>query len=207
MTIHVSLEFAQYTPAQVFGFGTNVANSLTKSAAIFDKPPVTVAALQAELKILGDAVAIAPVGSVADRAKRDQSADVVIGMLRQLAAYVEDVAKGDEPTIDLSGFLVVHRGGPNPRQPLDKTGIQEIKNEVSGQLLVRLNSQSNANGYDGQISTDSGKTWQPLGYFPQARRIVVPNLTPGTTYTFRFRALGGSTGSGDWSDPVSHMSL
>jgi hypothetical protein len=37
--------------------------------------------------------------------------------------------------------------------------------------------------------------------------VVVPNLTPGVTYTFKFRALGGSTGSGDWSDPVSHMSM
>ena len=57
----------------------------------------------------------------------------------------------------------------------------------------------------GKMSADGGKTWQPIGTFPQARRVVVPNLTPGTTYTFMFRALGGSTGSGDWSDPVSHM--
>jgi hypothetical protein len=43
------------------------------------------------------------------------------------------------------------------------------------------------------------------GFFQQARRVVVPNLTPGVTYTFKFRALGGLNGSGDWSDPVSHM--
>ncbi|MFM8469141.1 MAG: fibronectin type III domain-containing protein [Limisphaerales bacterium] len=36
---------------------------------------------------------------------------------------------------------------------------------------------------------------------------VVENLTPGTTYTFSVRAVGGSTGFSDWSDPVSHMSL
>jgi hypothetical protein len=96
---------------------------------------------------------------------------------------------------------------PNPQQPLVKTVILEFKNEVSGALLARVNPQGNANGYEGQISTDGGKTWQSIGFFPQARRMVVPGLTPGVTYTFRFRALGGSTGSGDWSDPVSHMCM
>ncbi len=55
------------------------------------------------------------------------------------------------------------------------------------------------------MSSDAGQSCLPLGSFPQARRIVVTNMTPETTYTFKFRALGGSTGAGDWSDPVSHM--
>ena len=49
--------------------------------------------------------------------------------------------------------------------------------------------------------------WQVVGLFTQARKILVENLTPGTTYTFQARAIGGSTGSSEWSDPVSHMSL
>jgi chitodextrinase len=48
--------------------------------------------------------------------------------------------------------------------------------------------------------------WVPGGVFTQARKIVVENLTPGTTYTFQVRAVGGSTGYSGWSDPVSHMS-
>ena len=35
----------------------------------------------------------------------------------------------------------------------------------------------------------------------------VNGLTPGTNYTFQVRAIGGSTGYSDWSDPVSHMSM
>lgn len=112
--------------------------------------------------------------------------------------------KGMGPIIAKSGFQVVQRG-PSPQQPLVKTVIQAIINETSGQLLVRLNPQTNAFGYEGKMSTDGGKTSQPIGTFSQARRIVVPSLVPGQTYTFIFRALGGSTGAGDWSDPVSHM--
>jgi hypothetical protein len=121
-----------------------------------------------------------------------------------LAAYVEDIASGNEAVITSSGFQYVERGF-NPQQPLIKTTIQAIINETSTALLIRLNPQDNAFGYEGKMSVDGGKTYQPIGTFPQARRVVVPNLTPGQIYTFIFRALGGSTGSGDWSDPVSHM--
>ena len=49
--------------------------------------------------------------------------------------------------------------------------------------------------------------WQAAGVFTQARRVVLENLTPGTSYTLQARAIGGSTGYSDWSDPVSHMAL
>jgi len=35
--------------------------------------------------------------------------------------------------------------------------------------------------------------------------MTINNLTPGTTYAFQVRAVGGSTGYTDWSDPVAHM--
>lgn len=204
MQAHVSLAFAQLPVMQLPDFTTGIVNGLTQNAGVFANPPVKPTDLDAANKSLLGLIAAAVNGGTAQTNARDVGADGMIGMLRQLAAYVEDVAKGDESIITLSGFQVARRG-PSPQQPLAKTVILEIKNEVSGQLLVRLNPQTNANGYEGQNSTDTGKTWQELGFFSQARRIVVPNLTPGTTYTFRFRALGGSTGSGDWSDPVSHM--
>jgi len=204
MQAHVSLEFAKSPVAQVPNFTTGVVNGLTKNATVFDDPPVTPAALDAANKVLISAIAATLNGGTDHTDARDKAADVVVGMLRLLAAYVENVAKGDATVIELSGFQVVQRG-PSPQQPLVKTIIQAIINEMSGQLLVRLNPQDNASGYEGQMSADGGKTWQSIGFFQQARRVVVPNLTPGITYTFKFRALGGSTGSGDWSDPVSHM--
>lgn len=49
--------------------------------------------------------------------------------------------------------------------------------------------------------------WQSAGMFTQARRIVLTGLTPGVTYAVRVRAIGGSTGFSDWSDPISHMAM
>ena len=206
MQAHVSLAFAQLPVTQLPAFTTGVFNGMTKNETTFPTPPVTMAALDAANKILISDVAAAVGGSIAQTDARDVAQAVVIGLLRQLAAYVEDVAKGNEAVITSSGFQYVERGF-NPQQPLIKTTILAIINETSGALLLRLNPQDNAYGYEGKMSTDGGKTYVSLGTFPQARRVVVPNLVPGTTYTFMFRALGGSTGSGDWSDPVSHMAL
>jgi hypothetical protein len=204
MQSHVSLAFAKSPAHELPDFATGLVIGLTNNATVFASPPVKPTDLDAANKTLLTANANADGGGLDDTKARDAAFAVVVGMLRQLAAYVEDTAKGDASIIAMSGFKVVQRG-PSPRQPLLKTVIQAIINEVSGQLLVRLNPQDNAYGYEGKMSADGGKTWQPIGTFSQARRVVVPNVTPGQTYTFIFRALGGSTGTGDWSDPVSHM--
>ena len=49
--------------------------------------------------------------------------------------------------------------------------------------------------------------WQSGGLFTNSRSMPLNGLTPGTNYTVQVRAIGGSTGYSDWSDPVSHMSL
>ncbi|MGH7976559.1 MAG: fibronectin type III domain-containing protein [Limisphaerales bacterium] len=36
---------------------------------------------------------------------------------------------------------------------------------------------------------------------------MLTDLTPGAMYSVQVRAVGGSTGYSDWSDPVSHMAM
>ncbi|PYR85245.1 MAG: hypothetical protein DMG18_06830 [Acidobacteria bacterium] len=43
--------------------------------------------------------------------------------------------------------------------------------------------------------------------FNKSRSMTITGLTPGTIYAIQVRALGGSTGSGDWSDAVTHMCM
>ena len=138
-------------------------------------------------------------------ALKKQAREALTEALDQNAAYVQAIAAYDLPMLKSSGYFETNSN--HSQSPLSPPVIAGIINENSTQLLVRLTPVTNAFGYEGQVSADGGKTWQAAGYFPQARRIVVENLTPGTTYTFRFRALGGSTVYSDWSDPVSHMAM
>jgi chitodextrinase len=47
--------------------------------------------------------------------------------------------------------------------------------------------------------------WQTAGLFTTSKSMTIAGLVPGTTYTFQVRAVGGSTGYSDWSNPVSRM--
>src|SRR4051812_39235830 len=87
---------------------------------------------------------------------------------------------------------------------LPKPVVDDISNDLSTQLAMRLKPVPTARAYEVRMSFGANG-WQAVGVFTQARQIVVPNLTPGTTYTLQARAIGGTTGYSDWSDPVSHM--
>ena len=50
------------------------------------------------------------------------------------------------------------------------------------------------------------RNWRLGQLFRNTRRMILENLTPGTLYTIRIRALGGSTGASDWTDGKTHMS-
>jgi hypothetical protein len=89
--------------------------------------------------------------------------------------------------------------------PLDDTAINGLFNNGTTQVLLRLQAVVNAKSYQVQISLDGGKTWVDSIVSPKANRIVIANLTPGTTYLVRARAIGGSTGASNWTAPGSIM--
>lgn len=82
---------------------------------------------------------------------------------------------------------------------------------ISGQLIVRVGPVANAKCYELRYALiGAGGTpgpWQDGGLFTNSRSMAINSLTPGGNYQFQVRAVGGSTGYSDWSDPVSHMSL
>jgi hypothetical protein len=86
-----------------------------------------------------------------------------------------------------------------------------VDNGHSTQLLVNVNKVANARTYELQTAAigDGGAPgpWQRGGLFTKSRAMLLNGLTPGTTYAVQVRAIGGSTGYSDWSDPVSHMCM
>jgi hypothetical protein len=116
---------------------------------------------------------------------------------------VEITASHDLAMLLTSGYFPASTN--HSQYPLDPPVIQELSNLATTKLLLRLQPVVGAKSYHVQASPDGGKTWLDGVISTQARRITVPGLTPGTTYTVRARAIGGSTGCSEWCQPMSIM--
>jgi len=186
-----------------------VLDNLYAAAAAFPAPPVAKPALQAALTAFTDAIAAQIQGGTAATAEKNNRRDALVALLRQLAGYVQENCGNDLAKLLSSGFEAVSTNRAST--PLPPTRILALENGNSGQLLVRVIPVPNAKCYEVRHATvPAGGVpgpWQSGGLFTNSRAMPVNNLTPGTTYSFQVRAIGGSTGYSDWSDPVSHMSL
>jgi hypothetical protein len=175
----------------------------------YSTPPVTDTAFAAALTAFSESIATAALGGPADTADKNAKREVLIGLLRQLAGYVQANCGNDLATLLSSGFEAVSTN--HASSPLLPPTIKEISNGMSGQLVVRVTPVANAKCYEVRhalIGTNGAPgAWQDSGLFTNSRAMAVGGLTPGGNYQFQVRAVGGSTGYSDWSDPVSHMSL
>jgi hypothetical protein len=129
---------------------------------------------------------------------------VVITLLRKNGAYVQSIASQDVAMLLSSGYQA--NSTNRAQTQLDIPVILAILNEMTTTLTVRLQPVDNARAYQVRYSVNGG-AWLPIVDSTQARRIILPNLTPGTTYTVQSRAVGGATGYSEWSDPSSHMAM
>jgi hypothetical protein len=196
-----SLAFSRLSDAELVTFTENVIASLTGNAA-FPTPLVSIADITAALGTFNTKLAAAADGGKQATAEKNDAREALDNLLRQEAAYVQSIAGNDLATLLSSGFDATSSN--RTRVPLNKPVVDGILNEMSTQLTVRLQPVDNARAYEVRMSYGPNG-WQAAGVFTQARRIVLSDLTPGTTYTVQARAVGGTTGYSDWSDPVSHM--
>jgi len=198
-----ALGFARLSDGELGTFTDTVIDGLTGNAK-FPTPPVTLATLQAHLDDFSSKVAAANVGGQADTAAKNAARLVLIGDLRQLALYVEMASNGDLATLLTSGFEA--RSTERQRIPLEKPIGVTVKNDGEGALDTRVDPVKNCSMYEGRAKPDGGD-WGESVYTGDSRHIRLSGLTPGVLYTIQIRALGGSTGQSDWSDPVQHRSL
>lgn len=126
----------------------------------------------------------------------------VVNALRQEASYVQTHANQNLEVLLTSGFYA--NSTNRAQSPLDQPVILLVDNLGTQQLLVRVSPVTNARSYQVRLIVGNNPPVDG-GIFTQARRIVLANLVTGTTYAIQVRAVGGSTGSSEWSDPLSHI--
>ena len=202
MAMHVSLGFAQLNDSDLLPFAANVVTGLTGNTD-FPTPPITATVLGADRQTFEVALGKSKKGSVADTAAKDAARAVLVNDLRQDAIYVEEKAGGVASKITSTGYLTTtHDHSPVATMP--KAMIKQIINSATTQLTVLVQPIPNAHSYEAQIQTGSG-AWQTVATSSRARGILIQNLTPGTTYNVRVRAIGAGNSYGEWSDAVTHI--
>ena len=142
--LRVLLGFASAPDHELEETAGHVLTSLYGNA-VFPTPPVTAANLQAALTAFTDAIAAQAQGGTAATAAKNQAAQTLIGLLRQLALYVQTTIQSN-PAYGLaellsSGFDAASTS--RAQSPLDTPTISGIDNSGTGQLTLRVTPISN----------------------------------------------------------------
>jgi len=203
MQLRVSLAFARLPDKELDNFTLGVKDGVTGNAA-YPTPPVTMVNLEAARVDFEQKIAKAAAGGPPDTAAKNSSRQALLGMLRQVASYVQINCNNDMATLLSSGFEAMSTN--RAQTPLEQPTGLALQNGTTGQLIARVDPVKNTSLYEGRIKGPTGD-WLPSVFTGDSQHIIFNGLTPGTTYTVQIRALGGSTGQSDWSDPSSHMSM
>ena len=201
MQLRVSLAFARLPDKELDNFTLSVKDNMTGNAA-YPTPPVTLVNLETARADFEQKIADAATGGPPATAAKNNSRQVLLGMLRQIASYVQINCANDMATLLTSGFQAMSTN--RAQTPLGQPSGLVIENGTSGQLVAIVTPVKNTSLYEGRIKPPTGD-WLPSVFTGDSQHIEFNGLTPGTIYTVQVRALGGSTGQSDWSDPSSHM--
>lgn len=195
-------DFCKYPASKLATFGYNIAANLDPTK--FTSLPVAPKDLKTLTDTLSTAQAAVNTGGKVETAAKNKAFDALSDALNGDANIVENVVGTDMELLLSTGYLPASNN--HSSSPLSDTSIVSLLNNGTTQALLRLTPVVNAKTYQVQASADGGKTWQEWCISSQARRIVISNLVPGTTYGVRARAIGGSTGASAWTGASFIMS-
>lgn len=205
MATKVSLGFAKLPDTELDNFVQRVIDRMTGNAT-FHTPHLPTTDLQTAKDDFTAKVSAAQAGGPADTAAKNNARQALLGMLRQQALYVQMTSDGDMSQLLSSGFEA--QSTNRAQSALPQPQNLSIKNGATGQLIASVSPIKNTSMYEGRIKlSDDGAGWLPSVFTGDSRHIIFDGLTRGKDYTAQVRALGGSTGQSDWSDPSSHMAM
>ena len=171
--------------------------------------PVAQADLLTARTDFSDSVAAADMGGPADTADKNNKRDVLVGLLRRLASFVQDHHGNDMAKLLASGFEAVSTN--RAPQPLDKPVIRDIVHAGVGRQTLRVGPVANTKNYRLRYALlgagGAPGPWQDGGLFSNSQQILATGLPPGAEHIFQVQAIGGSTGQSDWSDSRSARSM
>jgi hypothetical protein len=204
--IRVADRFFKLSAEQLVTMAGAVVTGLTDNAA-FPAPTVDLKAVQSAAESLNEALSAQAHGGPAATAEKNNRREALVALLRKVKHYVEDNCGNDLAVLLSSGFQAA--ASTRNRSPLASPAILSVDFGNSTELMLKVTPIERAKCYEVRSAAmgagNAPGPWQPAGLFTNSRSMTIPGLVPGTTYMFLVRAIGGSTGSSDWSNPVSHI--
>ena len=197
----VSYGFIKLSDDALPGFSLNVETGLTGNAAL-PTPPVPVATLTAARLLYVPKLDATHNGGPLQTVEKNNAREALEDLLRQDASYVQTKAGKDLAVLLSSGYNAVSTN--RTQSPLPKAEIASLQNDNSALLVLNIVPMLNARSWEVQVKNGTGG-WTSFGVFGYTRGIFIPSLTPGQSYSVQLRAVGGSTGYSDWSDPVTRI--
>ena len=210
--VTVKTNVKRLSDPDAIAFAGTVIKGVYVDKVIAAAPPFDEATLQTAVDDLKGAIAAqaqAGGGTVVTAVKKKKR-NVLDGLLRKLAHYVQANCNDDVQLVVKAGFQARATSARSQTQ-LDKATILSVENVHTRQVVVNARKVAHAKLYEVQTAIVSASnntgSFQSAGVFSKARSMTITGLTPGTTYAIQVRALGGATGSGDWSDTVTRICM
>jgi hypothetical protein len=204
--VRIADGFRKQSAEQIATMAGTVVIGLTNNPA-FPAPTVDLKAVQAAADDLKAALAAQVQGGPAATAEKNNKREALIVLLRKLKHYVEDNCGNDLAVLLSSGFQSVATN--RNRAPLANPSIIGVDCGNSTELVLKVTPIARAKCYEVRsAAVGAGNVPGPsqtAGLFTSSQSMTIAGLVPGTTYVFQVRAIGGSTGYSDWSNPVSRM--
>lgn len=199
---YILRNYSKKKVAALGDFALHVADNMDGNAN-FTTPAVPPAVLRSKAGALALAIATSQDGTKEDTEHKNSLREDLISTLDVEATYVELTAKGNREQLLSSGFDVATAGATSPA-PVGTTAILSVTNVASGKLEIELQVADNAWAYELEVSSAPG-VWVHNKTITDPHDAVLENLTPGTMYAIRARAIGSKNQYAAWCDPVSHM--
>ncbi len=201
-SLRVSLAIISKSNAIIILYMRNVFVMMTGNATYPDPNP--------DLKTVGKAIDLLETlvgealnGGKSATAARNAQRVVVVGLIRQLVSYVQNLCGNDMTALLSSGFEATKQRTPVGK--LSAPARLQLTQKGTGILLLRVTKVANAVGYTVEISSNSDGPWESRG-LSTSTRIQIAGLTAGKVYWVRVTA-NGSAGPSDYAGPISAMAL
>ncbi|MFI3221776.1 MAG: fibronectin type III domain-containing protein [Methylococcaceae bacterium] len=199
--IKVMLDFMIYPVVEKVPFYRNIAIQVADTS-LFANLPVPLATIKTVIDDLESALLAAKDGAHSAIAIRNDKEIVADELFRDLAAYVNTVASGDETLIIQSGFHASKQ--PTAHQ---KPEIAAYDGPHSGSVLLKIKAIEGAVAYIWQYiqegAPNSASVWITVNTSTVAH-FQIDHLIPGETYSFRYASIS-SDGTSDFCTPVSKI--